>query len=147
MFYTVLKMRLKTAYKLTLLHLQQNTQHYETWIKEKIFFRVGAFSRVNISRVAQLFQFSMSCNYRDLATVGEELKLISSNYEPDMQFWATRQLPPGKIVPWLGLRLGLGLVLGFGGKFSSGAIVLEPQFWHISFSFNLTRNINFLHLG
>ena len=34
---------------------------------------------------------------------------------------ATRQLPPRKIAP----RLGLGL--GFGGQFSSGAIILEPD--------------------
>ena len=34
----------------------------------------------------------------------------------------------GKIVPWLGL--GLGLVLGVGEQFSTGAIVLEPCFKH-----------------
>ena len=31
-----------------------------------------------------------------------------------------------KIAPRLGLELGLGLVLGLGGQFSLGAIVLEP---------------------
>ena len=30
------------------------------------------------------------------------------------------------VVPWLGLGFGLGLVLGLGEQFSSGAIVLEP---------------------
>ena len=40
--------------------------------------------------------------------------------------WATRQLPRRKSVPWLGLRIGLGLVLVLGGNFPRGAIVLEP---------------------
>ena len=42
---------------------------------------------------------------------------------------ATRQLPRRKIDLWLGLGVGLRLVLGLmgeGGQFSSGAIVLEP---------------------
>lgn len=38
------------------------------------------------------------------------------------------QLPPKNIAPRLGLGfgLGLGLVLGFGGQFSYGPIVIEP---------------------
>ena len=39
---------------------------------------------------------------------------------------ATRQLPRRKSVPWLGLRIGLGLVLVLGGNFPRGAIVREP---------------------
>ena len=40
---------------------------------------------------------------------------------------ANRQLPPRKIVPWLGLGFELGLVLGLGQFSLGGAIVLEPM--------------------
>ena len=56
-----------------------------------------------------------------------------------------------KSCPRLGLGFGVGLVLWFGGQFSSGAIVLEPQKpWKMRVNkfifrtFNITKNDFFL---
>ena len=69
--------------------------------------------------------------------------IISPTCNLDNQTIAPRKnCPLVRVKAWLRVSFGVR-----GEQLSSGAIVLEPQFCHISFSFNLTRNINFLLLG